>query len=426
MTKLLEGRLPLAGLMVAVVATLVGATPPLNPLVIRADQQRTTVAEDCNVSLAAAPTPRVDVREIPLQEPDTPPAPPPSASLREALQNVQQAVARNDRTAFDVALARARALISDYPTGGERRGAEEVIAMYGDVERLWNAQYRSPFFARESQEFAIANRYPGWEAAVRRSILTDATGTRFYPAGESRDFIAGIAAERLRRSGLSAATPQPRARESASTRSEVPAGPRSTSASTPPSRRSTPSSPTVRPSSQTTSRQTPSRTTETSTKRSSTSAAKPAPAERQTSSDARSGSRSAPAPSRATTSSPSTAAREPSAATRQPAITPSTAAAPSTPSSGNAGAMTGPGATTPLPTDDPFETATDPISSALPTDPAAPDGSDATTAASELPAAADPSATDPATPSRGRSIILPLILILIGLGVLVVLFRMSS
>lgn len=392
--------------MVAALVTLLGATPPLNPLVIRSDAQRTVVPDDCNVSLAPAPTPRVEVRQIPLPQQDTPPPPPPSASLRETLAGVQQAVASNDRAGFDREIARARALITDYPTGAERRAAEEVLAIYGDVERLWDAQYRSPFFARESPEFAIANRYRGWEEAVRRSILTDATGTRFYPAAESRDVVARAAAERLRQLGLTPATPAARTRETRASSQDTTARPRTT-----------PAKPreTVRSTSRSTS----------GTARSTTARKPPAPS-RATPRRTSARSDDAPVSARSTsTRSSETSTTAPRSTSAAKAVAPAPAAAPPAASPVvvvDGAPVTAPGSVALLPTEETGgTTTTDPFPDpAFTTDPP--------TAVTETSARDTPvTATDAtATAGEGRSIVLPLVLILIGLGVLVVLFRMSS
>lgn len=442
-----EGRLALVGLMVAVVVTSIGATPPLNPLVIRADQQRGAVPAECDDSLAPAPTPRVDVRQIPLPEPEAAPAPPPSASLRDAVRGVQEALSRNDRAAFDTELARVRTLVRGYPAGAEKRSAEELLTIYNDIERLWNAQYESPFFARNSGEYAIASRYPGWEDAVRRSILTDARGERFYPAGETREFIARAAALRLSRLGVSAPYPAPRtpreetarrstARESttrSSTTTTSPPGSGATASPRTTSRNTTASAPRSSATTATTRREKTAARSASTTPRSAArkpaarvAEATPRKTATRTSAPPSTGSSAPSASSASTTSTATSSTARSGGATTSPA-------APADPAP-----VSGPGDVQPLTGGEvatPFETAPDSAGTdtalatdttfatdtALTTDSGSPDGTD-TLATSAT------TTTDAATPpaSRGRSVILPLILILIGLGVLVVLFRMSN
>jgi hypothetical protein len=123
----------------------------LNPLVVR--RANPPAVADC----AAAPA--TAVRTDPISD------------LRDALR-------RNDRPAFDAALAGARA-------SGSRS-----LGVWEDIARVWDAQFDSPFFAADSPAHAAASKYSGYEAAVRSEVLVDDTGRRFYPAAESREFLA--------------------------------------------------------------------------------------------------------------------------------------------------------------------------------------------------------------------------------------------
>ena len=69
---------------------------------------------------------------------------PPSADLRSRLRRVQSAAERDDRDEFKAALADARAAVGSYPTGGERDAANEVIQVYSDLEKIWDYAFASP------------------------------------------------------------------------------------------------------------------------------------------------------------------------------------------------------------------------------------------------------------------------------------------
>src|SRR6185295_7127440 len=129
-----DRRVGLLLLVVAVLVPRVDAQTARNPLVIRSAQPRATAPVECEQGLSSTPMARVNVAEIPL-----PPAtatealPPPSGALRQELQQVQNALARNDRPAFDEHRAAARDLLTGYPTGAERRGADQALRLYDDA-----------------------------------------------------------------------------------------------------------------------------------------------------------------------------------------------------------------------------------------------------------------------------------------------------
>jgi hypothetical protein len=393
---------------------------PLNPLVLRKQQPPPgpTPAE-CEQGLTSAPAPRINVTEIPLPEPPAiEAAAPPSSALRSALHEAQDALADNDRPAFDENRTRARALLAVYPPGEERRVAEEVSRLHEIAARLWDAQYESPFFGTESTEYTLVSRLPGYEEAIRRSTLTDDDQRRFYPAAESRQFVTRAAADRLQRLGIRGAAPAPRiaraepwtvaggagvhpapAREPRPRVTQTARSTRSSTSFTP--RRTTPARSTPRRT--TATRSTPSRTTATASR--STSSASAAPP-RPTSTT----NPSKPAPVTPVPSSPN------------PSVPPTTAAVP---------APAAPAATTPpaaggLPTPEPTATVAD---TAFDTPPTTTTTSAPITTPDTALATTDTTDTTPITPppaTRGRSVILPVILILIGLGVLIVLFRASK
>ena len=377
-------RIQFLVLTLAVMLTFLGASAPLQPLVQRNERATGPAPAGCDESLAPAPAPRVEVAEIPAPPPRgevVALTPPPSRSLRSELQDAQRALAGNDRPAFDRHLAAARALLDGYPPGGERNAATEAVRVLDDAARVWDAQFVSPFFDEGSDAYARASRYPGYADAVRRSMLTDDRDRRFYPASESRAFLTRIAGERLSRLGIRPVTQRAdatsRRREAASS-----------------SRRATES---------------PSRRV----------APKPAPnagssARRLVDSSPRANSRRTPRPASTPTKKPTPATTiaapsspDPSTPVQIAAADPAPAAPqPSTPPVDNAAS---PAADVPPPADpEPVVTQTtaEPSTSATTTTAAAPE-------------------TTTATPER-RSVVVPALLILIGLGVLIVLFRASS
>lgn len=390
----LRNRVGLLGLAALIALTHVGASWPLNPLVTRKAQPSGPVPLGCDDGLAPPPAPRVNVAEIPERDVilpvATPPAAPPSRSLREELDGAQRALVRNDRPAFNEHLRAARAIVETYPAGTERSRAEEALWALNDAAVLWDAQFASPFFDETSDAYARASRYPGFGEAVRRSVLTDDRDRRFYPAGESREFIARVAAERLQRLGLRSSAPPTRI-----ARADRQATPRRTP--------STSASPSASPSASTsassasTATPTPRRTTRRS----------PAP-RRTTSSIARSTSPAAPASAPSSSPDPSSVA-SPAPAESAPTAPPASA------SQASPDAAASPAAEVPSAS----PVGEDPVT------PTATDGA-TTTSAPVSPDTAPAPETTSAAPAAGRSPIVPALLILIGLGVLVVLFRASK
>lgn len=361
MTHDRRARLLVLTLGVLLVST--GASWPLNPLVTRNPQPPAVTPVECEQGLAPAPAPRVIVAELPAPAEIVPaavPAAPPSRTLRRTLEDAHTALLRNDRPAFDAALANARVILRDYPPGAERTNGEEALRAYDDAAFLWDAQFRSPFFDQNSEAYARASRYPGYAESVRRGVFTDDADRRFYPAAESRTFLARVASERL---GIRTQAPPTRV-----ARAERPQRTQSTERATPAPRRTT------------ARRAAPARTS-TRTRKSATPAIS-APA-----------SPDPPAPARAVAD---TAPAAPPAAAPTPAADPASPAAEG------------------QPVDD------------VPEPVAAPDTSAAAPAPSLTPPPEAPAPAAAATESKSRSVVVPALLILIGLGVLFVLFRVSK
>ena len=425
MMKLRDGLV--RHLLLASVAffALAGATTPLKPLVVRNEQQFGPIPAECEQGIASAPVLRVDLSQIPLPPPAEPPenTAPPSGELRSSLDATQTALARNDRPAFDTSLARARDLLAGYPSGAERRAAEDLVRIYEASRRLWDAQYASPFFAEASPEYQLVSGFPGYAEAVKRSIWTDADGTRFYPAAESRDFLSRIAAERLQRLGINSRARSVRSSDTAAagTPRSAPATRRSISA-----RRDAAASsgPTHSGTQRSTSRRTPSP--------SSTRSASTRPSSHPAS---RSSSTTKPAAAPSSPVSPRQPASPSVAAVPAPATSVDTKVATS-PAAGGSTSQPVPSTTAaepaPSPATDTDLLATASETASAGTETAATSGTDSSATETAMSASTETgegttTETIPATTTqRGRSVVLPAILILVGLGVLIVLFRASS
>lgn len=402
--KVHDRRVGLLVLAISVALVFTGASWPLNPLVTRTERPRGPVPAECDEALAPAPAPRVDVTQIPAAEtvlPAVVPAAPPSRTLRSELESAHAALASNDRPAFDAHLANAREIVRDYPAGGERNAAEDALRAFDDAARIWDAQFQSPFFDQSSDAYARASRYPGYEEAVRRGVFTDDAERRFYPAAESRDFVARAAAERLGRLGIR--TPTMRARSERTVTPSAPPASVARADDTPPAPRRTTRARTTTSPRTTTSRA----TTRTTTSAPRTTATR----RRATSTIARSSKSAAPAISAPSTPDPSTPART----TADPAPAAPTAAAPTPAPTASPAAAGAPTTDTVAPSDTGAAADT-----AEPTD----TGTPTTTTVAQDTA---PTPADTATaPAERRSVIVPALLILIGLGVLIVLFRASK
>lgn len=160
------------------------------------------VAAECEEGLGPSTMQRVELDETAL-EPVVPianVAAPETSRLRADLRAVQKAADRNDPEAFFAALAAAKETLADYPRGGERTAAEQTVRIYDDLARVWRHQLESPtgsFFTADSELYRAATSQPGFEESVRRQTYVDASQRRFYPTTETRRFLARAAEERL-------------------------------------------------------------------------------------------------------------------------------------------------------------------------------------------------------------------------------------
>jgi hypothetical protein len=190
-------------LLVVAAVLPVSGSAQLNPTVKVLPHATASVPAECEQGLSQQPAPRLAPEEkASVRDTSLDMKAPPSATLRGELLSAVEAAEAGSRDAFRDSLTRAKSILSGYPPGAERTAASEVVTVLDDVTRLSDFEFTSPtgsFFADGSDIFKIVSRYPGYEASVRRQVITDRNGIRFYPMRETRQFLAGIAAERYAR-----------------------------------------------------------------------------------------------------------------------------------------------------------------------------------------------------------------------------------
>ena len=184
--------------------SVLSASAQLNPTVKVLPKPQSTVPPECEQGLAPA-APRVIIAETAAEETKpTRAAAPPSLDLKTRLRAVQVTAERNDRDAFKAALADARAAVASYPSGGERSAANDVINVYNDLERLWDYQFTSPtgaFFDASTDFVGMMRRYSDYSRSIANQTLNVA-GQIVYPTEETRHFLLAEAARRLDRLGV--------------------------------------------------------------------------------------------------------------------------------------------------------------------------------------------------------------------------------
>ena len=157
MNSVRRGPIVFCSVVAISACALFGQSVPLNPTVKVLPNARTVVPADCFEGGARVPV-IAEAAPPPLTA-ATAPAPP-SADLRSRLRRVQSAAERDDRDEFKAALADARAAVGSYPTGGERDAANEVIQVYSDLEKIWDYAFASPsgaFFDAGSDGGSLIN-----------------------------------------------------------------------------------------------------------------------------------------------------------------------------------------------------------------------------------------------------------------------------
>lgn len=418
--KLMRAGVATAALLTFGTTGLIAQVPTLNPTVKVRARATAPAPAGCDESLAPQPAPRIEVTEIPVTErartADL--QPPPARGLRDQLAEAQAAVERHDRTAFNEWLALAKTTVAGYPPGGDRTAAAATIAVYDDVARLWDYQFASPtgaFFDATVQDgslLAAMLRYPAYEQFIARQTLTDANGTRFYPTRETREFLARTAAQRLEKLGVRAAVAQRPPPETRVSPQPVPPPVRAGTVPIPSTRNSRAPEPAVRST-------TGQRSASTSTTR---QRRRPTRKTTTASSTTPTRSSSSGSPASSATSSRRTPTKR---AAANPPVTRATAQAPDEipiPS----GVVSAPATATITPVEPPPVAPPSPASRTEITE-TTETVATSTAATTMTPATVpDPAPQPVQAPSRGRNLLFPLLLILIGVGVLILLFRASA
>src|SRR5436190_12871475 len=189
-------------LLMAIAAAALPAVAQLqlNPLVTVLARATGPVPVDCATGETTA-APRVVIGEPAPEAPAAAPAPP-SNDLRSALWRLQTAAAGDNYAELKSALTAARATAAAFPPGGERNAANDAIAVYADVERLWdyaNGSATGAFFDASAESgalLAMLNRYPGFGHALADATM-EIDGKTVYPTREARQFLAAEGAKKL-------------------------------------------------------------------------------------------------------------------------------------------------------------------------------------------------------------------------------------
>lgn len=190
-------------LLVLVAAIPLGAAAQLNPTVKVLPAATSTAPPECDQALAPQEAQRLTPEERTIvRDTRADMQPPPSVDLRGQLKAAFDAAQNGRRDAFRDALTHAKSLLGSYPPGGERTAATNLVSAFDDLDQVWDYQFSSPtgsFFDASSEPFHIASRVPGYEAYVRRQVIVDQNGNKFYPTSETRDFLVNEAGARLSR-----------------------------------------------------------------------------------------------------------------------------------------------------------------------------------------------------------------------------------
>ena len=187
----------------AISASLFGQSALLNPTVKVLPNARTIVPPECVEGGAPAPI----IAEAPRETAPATASAPPSIDLKTRLRGVQAAAERDNRDEFKRALADARSAVNAYPTGGERDASNDAMQVYSDLEKIWDYAFNSAsgaFIDANSEGGVMTNiirRYPDYNRFIRDSTLT-VGGQVIYPTRETRQFLTAEAARRLARLGV--------------------------------------------------------------------------------------------------------------------------------------------------------------------------------------------------------------------------------
>lgn len=179
-------------------------TRELNPTVKVLARPQSPVPPECATDQTVLPALEA---EAPALEPASAPAPP-SNDLRTSLRRLQVAADVNDYAEFKSALAEAKRAAASHPAGGERNAANDALVVFADLARVWDYAMTSPtggFFDATVQGGSLLNamkRYPDYGRAIADQTINSG-GRTLYPTPETRRFLARESARRLTRLGVS-------------------------------------------------------------------------------------------------------------------------------------------------------------------------------------------------------------------------------
>ncbi|MEA2325394.1 MAG: hypothetical protein QOE68_353 [Thermoanaerobaculia bacterium] len=396
----------LASVVAAVAFPASAQTRELNPTVKVLARPQSPVPAECATDPATVPALEAEMPAVEVTS-----AVPPSNDLRASLRRLQVAAEGDDYAVFKSAFAEARRAVASHPPGGERNAANDALQVFADIGRVWDYAMTSPtgsFFDASAQSGSLLNalkRYPEYGRTIADQTVT-VGGKTLYPTPETRRFLSRESARRLTRLGVSTpahvargSQPEPLPRRLVAAPPVVkkpvqiaakPPAPKTTTApkktaSTTSASKKTEPKPAVK-----IAKATPPKTKEVAIK--ATPLPKPKPA--------------APPPVKVAETS-TMPPGPPIVATPQPTAPPTTTAAPATQTTATTAAAPPPATTSTTDT-----TVTSAVTDTNPT--AAPD------------TAATGTAVPPAKQNGNMNLILAVVLILVGIGVLIVLFRASD
>jgi hypothetical protein len=194
----------LASVVAAAAFSASAQTRELNPTVKVLARPQSPVPAECATDPTTVPALEA---EAPALEP-VPAAAPPSNDLRASLRRLQVAAEGDDYAVFKSALAEARRAAASHPPGGERNAANEALQVFTDIGRVWDYAMTSPtgsFFDASVQGGSLLNalkRYPEYNRTIADQTVT-AGGKTLYPTPETRRFLSRESARRLSRLGVS-------------------------------------------------------------------------------------------------------------------------------------------------------------------------------------------------------------------------------
>jgi hypothetical protein len=394
----------LATVVAAAAFSASAQTRELNPTVKVLARPQSPVPAECATDPNTVPALEA---EAPAVQPGTPPVPP-SNDLRASLRRLQVAAEGDDYAAFKSALADARRAVAAHPAGGERNAANDALQVFADIGRVWDYAMTSPtgsFFDATVQGGSLLNslkRYPEYGRTIADQTITSG-GQTLYPTPETRRFLARESARRLNRLGVSTPPRVARGAQPEPTPRRV---------VTPPPIVKKPAQVAAKPSTPKTPAPKKTASTTTAPKKSPAKVAKATPPKPKTAEI-----KATPLPKPKPAAPPPVKVAETATMPPGPPIVSTPQPTPPVTATTNAPAPTQTATTAPTTTP-----AAPPPTATNTTDTAASSSTD--TSVSAAPDTAAPVA--PAKQNGNMNLILAVVLILVGIGVLVVLFRASD